>query len=324
MAEESTTEATDTSTLEYAASLFERMDSSEDDHTDAVESQEGSTDDEQSEQLDDDAVVDEADEEEEVAPVAEPIKLKVKLPDGEVELPADEVTKGYLRQQDYTRKTQALAQETKAFQAKQAEVTAQAEQYATQLAQLADAIKQQTPTEPDWDKLQQENPDEFAATWAAWQRHTQQLKRLEDARNAAAEVVTKQRMENLKATLDTERELLVEAIPAWKDDAVATKERNEVYEYAQKSGGFSESELNQVYDHRVMVLLRKAYLYDQAQKQKPAVREKIEAVKAATPGSSVTPARRKPVNDKRTAAQQRLAKTGSVRDAAAVFELMDS
>jgi hypothetical protein len=322
------TEATDTSSLEHAASVFERLDSGETEDTSAVESQEEVVGEEQPEQLETDDVADdgntepvEGDEDDDAAIVAEPRKLKVKLPDGEQELPEDEVVKGYLRTADYTRKTQALAEETKAFRAKEAEVSAQAAQYATQLSQLAEALKQQSPQEPDWNKLREENPAEFAETWAAWQHHTQQMTKIEAARKEAIDRVTQDQIKHLNAHLESERAKLVEALPAWKDEAVATREREALYKFAQEKGGYTEAELNQVVDHRVMLLLRKAYLYDKAQSARPAVTAKIDAVKAATPGPASTT--RRPPTSERTKAKQRLAQTGSIRDAAALFEQMD-
>jgi hypothetical protein len=316
---ESTTEGL---TLEAAASLFERMDSGEPENADADESQEEVVE-EQPEQLADDDVVEatevvaDEDEEEEAAEVTEPVTIKV----GDAELPVDEVAKGYLRQQDYTRKTQALADERKTQQAEFDAVIAERKQYADQLTQLADALKSYTPDEPDWDKVQQDTPDEFPALWAAWQRHTQQLAKVEATRKAAVDAVAKDQIKHLQALLDTERAKLVEALPTWKDETVAKKERDALFQYAQESGGYTEAELDGVYDHRVMVLLRKAYLYDKGQKAKPAVQAKIAAVKAATPGPAASS--RKPPVTERTQAKQRLAKTGSIRHAAELFEQMD-
>jgi hypothetical protein len=311
-------------TLEAAASLFERMDSGEPEDTTAAESQETSDDVEQPEQPDDDAVVEDEsessgdDEEEAATEVTEPVTIKV----GDEVLPVEEVAKGYLRQQDYTRKTQALAEAKKTHEAEFEAVRAERQQYATQLTQLAEAIKQQTPEEPDWDTVQRETPDEFPAMWAAWQRHTQQTAKLEQARKAALEAVAKDQVKHLEALLETERTKLVDAIPSWKDETVATKERDTLFQYAQETGGYTEAELDGVYDHRVMALLRKAYLYDKGLKAKPAVQAKIAAVKAATPGPASST--RKPPVSERVVAAKRLAKTGSIRDAAALFEQMDA
>jgi len=59
-------------------------------------------------------------------------------------------------------------------------------------------------------------------------------------------------------------------------------------------------------------------LFDEAQKATPTVRERIEKVKAATPGSATS---RQPVTQQ-TKARQRLAKTGKAEDAAAAIEMM--
>jgi hypothetical protein len=312
------------STVQSTASVFESLLSAEEaeDNQDSETPEEG--DGEPTEQLDDadesEEVVegdDEPAEEDEDAPVARVRKLKVKIDGQESELPEDEVVKGYQRGADYTRKTQDLAAKTKAFEAEQVSVRGERQQYATQLTQLADALKNMTPAEPDWDTLRNEDPAEFAATWASWQRHKQQMEKVDQTRRQAIDAVTKDQVEQLKQHLESENAKLLEAIPHWKDAAVATKEKSELNKYAQ-SLGYTEQELNQVYDHRVMNVLRKAMLFDKAEKAKPAVRAKIDAVKAATPGPANNP-NRQPVSAQQKA-QQRFVKSGKVQDAAPVFE----
>lgn len=316
--------------LRAAASLFEREESEplppDPDDPDTHESQQDTAA-AQPEQSDDEAVESEEgsepaeaqDDEEDHDESEEPRKPRL-IKVGEEELPEDEVAKGYLRTADYTRKTQQLAEARKGFEGEQESVRTERQQLAQQITQLAEALKRQTPQEPEWDTLRRENPDEFAATWAAWDQHTKTIARIEAAQKEAVAKVTKDQIDRYNQHVESERAKLVEAIPAWKEEAVATKERKALFDFA-KSAGYTESELDAVADHRVMVLLRKAYLYDQGQQKKPAVQQTIAKVKAATPGPAEV-ARKKPMPES-VKAKLRLARSGSVKDAARLFELMD-
>ena len=83
--------------------------------------------------------------------------------------------------------------------------------------------------------------------------------------------------------------------------------------------GYTTEEIAQVSDHRVLLLLRKAMLYDRGQARKPAAKQRIEKVKVAKPGTGT-----KTTKSKTKAARQRLAKSGRVEDAAELFlELED-
>lgn len=326
-------------TVSEASSAIEGLlsDPSEDQETETPtpptdESPEETADDEQPEQLDDEQESDEetddepsdedgegaGDEQEETTEQqSQPRIHKVKVDGEEIEVPEDELIKGYSRTADYTRKTQALAEKTKAFEAEANAVREERRQYAQSLKQLEEVIQSAAPAEPDWDTLRNElPPDEFAATWADWQRHEQQRQAVARERQRAEQAAQQDEAKRLQGFVEAERAKLLEELPAWKDETVAKKEKGELVEFA-KSRGFTEDELGQVYDHRVITLLRDAMLHDRIQKAKPAVREKIEKVKAATPGAAG--AQRRVVSEE-TKARQRLAKTGRIDDAARVIE----
>lgn len=325
MADKTTGDTSESLTPSSAASLFEDLFSDETEETQDGESQEENGDNEsehvgdESEEVETEAEAEDPDdvEEEDGESETEPQTLKVKLPDGEQELPVEEVIKGYLRTADYTRKTQALADERKAFVGEQESVRGERTTLATQLTQLTEALKNMTPAEPDWDTLRVESPAEFPTLWADWQRHSARLAKVEEARKKAVEAVTSDQIAHMKQYVASEETKLLEVIPAWKDAAVSKKERAELHAFAITSG-YTTDELSQVYDHRVMSLLRKAMLYDKGVAKKPAVQAKIDKVKVATPGPK-NQVGRTPAS-KRARAEQRFAKTGSVRDAAAVFE----
>lgn len=332
-----TTELTEDAAAERIASLF-----SDEENTQATETpshagnraapdtdveDEPHVDDEESDTDDeadgDNAAVegDDVDDEENDDSNAPPPKLyRVKVNGEEIEVPEDELVKGYSRTQDYTRKTQEAAELRKQAEAETAAARSEREQLAAQLTTLQQALQQMTPAEPDWDQLRAEDPEHFADVYAAWQIHQRRLSDLDAARQDAVQKVLADRHQQHMSYLQAEKAKLVEAIPEWKNPDVAKKEAAALREYA-KSKGYSDDEINAVSDHRVMLLLRNAMRYERAEANRPALRQKVEKVRAATPGTKDTG--RKAVTDV-TRQRQRLSKTHSVQDAAALIEMLDN
>jgi hypothetical protein len=252
-------------------------------------------------------------------PVTESIdpstKVRTKVDGQEIEVTLEEALKGYSRTQDYTRKTQELAERRKAFETEDTAVRAERVQLAEYFKSLEQVIQDITPKEPNWDQLRLENPVEFAAQWAAWDQHQKEVKMVKDQRAQAEAQVAQDRVQQQQTHIETERQKLFEAIPEWKDEGVAKADRVKLVAYATKLG-YSNDDLAQVEDHKALLMLRKAMLWDEAQEKKPEIRARIEKVKTATPGSAgVT---RTPVSDT-TRALERLAKTGKQEDAAAAY-----
>lgn len=251
-----------------------------------------------------------------------PRTYTVKVDGEDIAVDEAELIRGYSRTADYTRKTQAHAAAVKAFEAEQAEVRGERQHYAAALSQLSEALAQTRPAEPDWDTLRRENPAEYAATWASWQQYQQEAAALSAERQRALEKVSADEQRELLSRVEAEHGLLVEAIPAWKDETVATKEKTELAEYARDLG-YSDDDLSAVYDHRLMLMLRKAMLYDRGQKQRaatqPIVAKRIAAAKVPAPGAASSAKRHVTTT---TRAIQRLAKTGRVEDAAGAFLTM--
>jgi hypothetical protein len=85
----------------------------------------------------------------------------VKVDGKEVEVTLDELQKGYSRLQDYTRKTQQVAEVRKQTEAELQAVRAEREQYAQLLSALEAQVQQASQPNIDWDRLYAEDPIEW-------------------------------------------------------------------------------------------------------------------------------------------------------------------
>lgn len=245
-----------------------------------------------------------------------PTTFRVKVDGEEVEVTLDELQKGYSRTQDYTRKTQALAEQRKAAEA-ELEAVRQERAYYAQTLQVLQQQFQQNEAQPDWDALYQENPTEWVRQRELW-RDKQEKARAVEAESQRIQAIQQQEQAQARqARLAEEAQRLVEAIPEWKDGKRATEERTKLVETAKKVG-FSEEELGQILDHRALVVLRKAALYDDLMSKKSQIKPNpASGPKLAKPGSATTKPSKK---SEAQLAQERLARTGSIKDAAAAFD----
>ena len=242
---------------------------------------------------------------EDEAPVVEQL-YRVKAGDDEAEVTLDELKNSYMRNADYTRKTQQVAEQRKAAEANLEAVLGERQRYADQLTVLEQALSQQEPNQEYWDSLREADPVEFSI-----QRDLARDRK--DAREQVA--VEQQRVQQANAAhlqsqagerLEQERGRMNELIPEWLDTEVAAKERVAVVNYAQRQG-YSETELSQVSDARAVSMIRKAYLYDELMSGKPAAQKKT--AKAPKMTKSGQPKSGKQISQRRR--QDALAKIGT-------------
>jgi hypothetical protein len=257
----------------------------------------------------------EEEEAEEEAPRDE--KFVVKVDGKEIEVPKDELIRGYQREADYTRKTQKLAEERKLVESEFQQVRGEREQYAQILGQLQQKLQEFEPPEPDWNRLEVEDPTEYARQWTSHQRRQQQKYAVQAEQERLNQLYQAETQKQIQAVLAQETARLKEKIPEWSSPEKAKAEGKALLEYGQALG-FSEQELNGITDSRALLALHKAWKYDQMMSKRPEFQAKIKkAPKMASPGSAGSVGSK---SGELNNAKKRLAQTGSVRDAASLFE----
>jgi hypothetical protein len=288
--------------VNQAASAFEGM------MGDSEEAEEG-----QSEgQLEDQQETDEVEYDEEPKP-----RYKVKASGEEVEVELDELIKGYQQGADYTKKSQALAEQRKAFEAERnhLEYVKQERQAYAQKLQALDSFLSQQDQGVNLEYLKETDPIGYAVAVADQNQREKQLAVVRNEQQRLAQQQQSEHHASLQNHLRQESEKLTSLIPELataQGDAV----RKQIRDYA-KSVGWSDQELGQLYDSRAVVTLYNGMKYQQLQKSKPEVNKKLQAApKMMRSGTSAPPT--KSSGDKQ--AMQRLRETGKVSDAAKAFE----
>jgi hypothetical protein len=244
-------------------------------------------------------------------------RYKVKASGEEVEVELDELIKGYQQGTDYTKKSQALAEQRKAVEAERIhleQVKQERQAYAQKLQALDSFLTQQNKG-VDLDVLKETDPIGYAVAVAEQSQREKQLAVVRQEQQRIAQQQQAEQQASLQTHLRQESEKLVGLIPELatpQGDAI----RKQIRDYA-KSVGWTDQELSSVYDSRAVVSLYKAMKYEQLQKSKPEVTKKLQAApKMMRSGTSVPPA--KSSQDKQV--MQRLRETGKVADAARAFE----
>jgi len=244
-------------------------------------------------------------------------RYKVKASGEEVEVELDELIKGYQQGTDYTKKSQALAEQRKAIEAERShlEYVKQERQAYAQKLQALDSFLTQQHQGVDLEVLKETDPIGYAVAVAEQSQREKQLAVVRNEQQRIAQQQQSEQQASLQNHLRQESEKLVSLIPELatpQGDAV----RKQIRDYA-KSVGWSDQELSSVYDSRAVMTLYKAMKYEQLQKSKPELNKKLVAApKMMRSGTSVPQA--KSSQDKQ--AMQRLRETGKVSDAARAFE----
>ena len=319
-------------TAEGAVSAIEAMlsgDSGEQQNQEAMqdESEDVEYVDDESEQSDDesdaevDAADDEADGEESDEDVDEeqedqPQRFTVKVDGKEVEVTLDELQQGYSRTQDYTRKTQALAQERKAAQAEFEQVRQERQQYAQLLSALQQQLAQAEQAPVDLDQLYESDPIEWVRQREAMRERQEKQLAIQSEQQRLMQIQQAEQRQYMQQHLENQKQALLQAMPELRDPKVAQQEKARWMD-AAKAIGISEQELNGITDHRYLLALKKIADYDNLVAKRKQIKPSQSVAKPTRPGNSNAVSHKSSQAKK---SQQRLARTGNVKDAASLIE----
>ena len=226
--------------------------------------------------------------------------FKVKVDGEEVEVPLSELQKGYSREQDYTRKTMALAEERRTLEAR----------FANELKQSLELFEQLDPVlqearQIDWERLKSEDPATFVQYSDAVQQRLdligQQRAKIEQVEKAQAEETQKAQEAERVQRLDLAATKIIEAMPELaaedKFSQFATESIGCLKDY-----GFTPDEISEALDERTLLLANDARRWRELQKAKQTLpakkvvpKSQAKALKSGSDGSQA-PKTRFPAN----------------------------
>lgn len=246
------------------------------------------------------------------------------LVDGEEhEVSLEDLTQSYSFRAHNTRKSQELAKVRQELEAESATGRESREVYAQRLKQVEQALATVYPQEPDWDTLEREDPTRFATESAKWTRHQRKVEGLRAEQQRVQDEHNRDQLQQFEAYKAAEAKQMMDAIPEWAKEEVQADEQKRLYAYALDTVGFTDEEINSIVDHRAVVALRKAMLFDELLARGRKVRKKGQKTATLKPG--IRRRRVRKAGAKRLgAARQRLSETGSVLDAESLlYDMLD-
>lgn len=295
---------------------------SEEEELESEDEDEGE-DDSEDDQDDEGDEEDEDEEDEEPASELDPeTKVKVKVDGEETEVTLKELQSGYSRTQDYTRKTQALAEQRRQLEEKEDQVLKQQGEWSQALNELAVRLQASVSgrTEADWQRLKQEDEVAYYEERDKERQVQERIQAIRQEQQRVHQEHQQRQQKHLERAVQEEKEKLLAAIPDWQDQEVATKDYQQMLKYGE-AVGFSEQELKGMIDHRAIQVLRDAAKFRALQEKKADPGSKAKVKKRATkPLKAGTPSNEAPSRSKARKAKQRLAKTRTVDAAVPYFE----
>ncbi|ASP88171.1 hypothetical protein CDO26_27880 (plasmid) [Sinorhizobium meliloti] len=271
--------------------------------------------------MSEDSSVEHTDDNVESEPASE--ETDVETPDNEAEqffeidgnqVPLSEIRASYLRQADYTRKTQELAEQRKAYQLQQVDIN-EAKLAALQGIEQAKvelrAMFAQNP-EPNWEELLREDPHSFMLAQYEWQKREAAVKALYEQEMSLRQQTEAYEKEQHQLTLQESQKQFLQKYPEMRDRAKSAEVLGEITGLLIDNG-FSKEEIQGVSDWRIVGLL---YELNKAIKSQKAVSEIVPQLEKTKPPISVKQPSSKG-NGQANSAKTQFNKTRSVNDAVA-------
>ena len=164
--------------------------------------------------------------EEQEEPDEEYHAVKLDGQDNEVTLP--ELKDGYLRQSDYTKKTQALAESRKQLEAAQEAAKQEQLRYQQNLDRLVSEQQSQQPQEPDWDQLYEADPLEWMKQKEDARSRKEKQAELQQAHMRMQQQQAQEQQAQMQEYITQQHQTLIETIPEWKDPEVMKQEKSQI------------------------------------------------------------------------------------------------
>jgi hypothetical protein len=264
-----------------------------------------------------------------------PGEAKFRLRDGKVVTAAD-LKRDFDKLQQLSHAEERLSQEYARFQQQQVQVAQQARQFEQLAPQAIAAIQASLPQVPAMPDTALANTDpiryveeraRYDAAVFEYQTKVGQIRQIQEASQQQQQRSSHEQQQKLSQYVEGQREKLMEALPSLRDTAKRQEFYRDFLETGTKNYGFSEQELNGVYDHRLMKMAADAIAYRKLMskpKPSPVPRDAPQGQRApvASPGRRVAASEVKGQQRAQLIDRARV-NGGSLRDIAAIVAEME-
>ena len=290
----------------------EEVEQEETEEVDEEEYEEESTDEDE---MEDDEELDE-EESEEDEPEAERT-FKVKAAGEELDVTESELIKSYQMGKDYTKKSQALAEQTKLVEAHASKIQESMQlrdEYAQKLSAITQVLNEDMESEEDLINMKENDPVGYAVKVAEQTENQRKMKLIEQEQQKLAMQQRAEQQQQFANNISLQSKKLTELIPEFSDAKKSEQVKRDIRAYG-KDMGFSDQEMSTVYDARHVSMLHKAMKYDRLMSNKGKTKKQVtNAPRMAKNRGKVKS------SDVYTKQKRRLQNSGKVEDAVSVFK----
>lgn len=244
--------------------------------------------------------------------------VKVMVDGKEQEVPLKEAVDGYIRLETFHQRLNKINEERGVIRAEARVLLQEREQSAAMLQQIQQDMEALMPQEPDWDAAFAKNPAQARELQKQFNAMKERLNGIKSQREKILGEAQAQREKFTNDFAVQERERF-DNLPEnrhWAKDAKRRDKDLAAMVKTAKDVGLTPDEIRAVLDSRMLTILLRASKYDRITAVKPKLAPQGKKPARPRAGTSVRrTAQRGLARD-----QQQLQRTGSVRDAAKVFQ----
>ena len=296
----------------------------DDTNSEAIEEEEDTTQQDQPEDVEDDTEeaeelpeedVEDADGddlEEDISIIDYDPSVRVTLDDG-TESTLEDLVKGNLRQADYTRKTETLAEERRELEDVKSATHERSAEIQRTYQGLVEFLQGIMPPEPSLELLGQDQA-EYLRQQAIRKSFTDELSGVLHRQSEAGAQAQSLNESDMATARQAEEKKLVDVMPMLNDELRMTSFKEGVNKTAQEFG-FSEAEISAVFDHRLLHLVHLAGVGKRSIENGKNARRRIER-KVSTPAEKKVAKTTQPGKASNNGkAMRKLSQSGSIEDA---------
>ena len=260
--------------------------------------------------------------------VEEPEVYTVKVDGEELEVSLEELVNGYSRTSSFTKKSQQLAEQRKAFETEASEVTQQRDAIQAERQQMHAALEQMLQSSVgnmeqfqniNWDQLRADDPLEWSLKRQELLEAQQKIQATQAQQQQLQANFERDQQAAYEVELKRENEALLEKMPEWADPVKQREIAQQLSTYAQ-SQGWTKEEVGQLVDHRSFLILQKAMKFDELKSADVKSKKIKHKPKVTRAGKGVD--QKEVVKKKRADSINRLKRGGGLKEAADAFEAL--
>ena len=220
--------------------------------------------------------------------------FEVKVNGETIKVTLEELQSGYAKDSDYRQKTSKLSEERKTLEVERQKIldemnvaNQKKSEYVQRLEEVVSNFDKPSMSEADLEKLYEDDPTEYVKEQARITKEREHQNNLRVKLESEKQEQQAQYQQKLNTVLKQEQEKLIEKLPILGDPNKAPKVQNDIKNFLIGQG-FTDTELQNLTDHRTVLVAYNAMQLDNLKKAKLDGKKVKRVPRVTTSGSQTT------------------------------------